>query len=141
MFPGWFDRCWTEYTDHRLKDRKRVDYALDRSDVYPPGGSPRIGEHRTLMRRCQLCADRWYPPQYLRGHGVCEECAAAMDVPLTDERTHVPSSSSPTANALRHLEHYRIRLVEPRLPAEDDASLRQEIARYLGSRSSRFNAP
>ena len=126
----WFDRCWAEVAAGRLKARKRLDAALDHALLYPPGGASRPERHRTLMRRCGGCGARWYPPQYVRGCGICEDCAAALDAPRTDERTHLPSTESPTAEALRQLAHYQVRLVEPRLPAEDEASLRREIAAY-----------
>ena len=44
---AWFDRCWAEFDAGRLKDRKRPDHALDRAEIYPPGGSPRPGLPRT----------------------------------------------------------------------------------------------
>jgi hypothetical protein len=127
----WFDRCWAEVAGGRLKDRKRLDHALDRAAIYPPGGSPRAGQHRTLMRRCRQCGGRWHPPQYLRGCGLCEDCVAAIDAPLTDERNHVSTTASPTAEVLRQLAHHQVRLAEPRLPAEDEAALKREIAAYL----------
>ncbi len=127
---AWFDRCRAEFESGRLKDRKRPDHALDRATIYPPGGSPRPGEHRSLMRRCVQCSHRWYPPQYLRSGGMCEDCIAALCVPLTDEKTHVRSTESPTAVTFRLLEHYQIRLIEPRLPAEDEATLKRQIAAH-----------
>ena len=129
----WFDRCWAEFDANRLKDRKRVDHALDRAEIYPPGGTPRRGVHRTLMRRCKLCTHRWHPPQYVRSCGICEDCIAARQAPLTDEKTHVRSTESPTSETLRLLEHYQIRLVETRLPAEDEASLKNQIAAFLNN--------
>ena len=127
---GWFERCWGEFDSGRVKDRKKPDHALDRAEIYPPGGSPRRGQHRTLMRRCSHCDRRWMPPQYVRGSGMCEDCAAGMDVPVTDEKTHVYSPESPTAETLRLLGQYQIRLIEPRLPAEDETTLRRQIADY-----------
>jgi hypothetical protein len=128
----WFDRCWEEFAEGRLKDRKRIDHALNRAEVYPPGGIPRRGLHRTLMRRCILCGGKWLPPQYVRGCGLCEDCAADFDAPaVTDERTHVSTPGSPIAEALRAMEHYQVRLTESPLAAEDEASLRAEIDAYL----------
>ena len=127
---AWFDHCMAEFDAGRLKDRKRPDHALDRAKIYPPGGSPRRGGHRTLMRRCGQCKHRWFPPYYLRNCGVCEDCIAALQAPLTDEKTHVPSTESPSAVTFRLLEHYQIRLSEPRLPAEDEATLKRQIADY-----------
>jgi hypothetical protein len=130
----WFDRCWSAFSgdDRRARPAKRPDDALDRAAIYPPGG-----RRRTAMRRCIACGSRWYPPQYVRARsGLCEDCVAARqlpDGPPTDERTHVPSTQSPTAVAMRQLGYYRIRLVEPRLPAEDEASLRREIAASTAS--------
>ena len=128
---AWFDRCWAEFDAGRLKDRKRPDHALDRAEIYPPGGSPRPGLHRTLMRRCAECGNRWVPPQYLRNGMICEDCVAARSAPVTDEKTHVRSTESPTAETLRVLEHYQIRLVEPRLPTEDEATLKRQIAAFV----------
>ena len=141
----WFEVCWAEYRGGRLKDQKRADHALDRAKIYPPGGAPRrkaAGQPRpTLMRRCAACTGRWYPPQYIKGCGLCEECAAAVGVPVTDERTHVPSTHSPTAEALRRMEHYQTRIVESRLAAEDEASLRREIVEHTPRRPGNRAAP
>ena len=126
---SWFDRCWALQAAGRLRDLRRPDHALDRAAVYPPGGT-----HRTLMRRCLFCKGRWQPPYYLNQRGVCDDCAAAIGLPVTDERTHVRSTESPSARALQQLEHLRVRLIEPPLAAEDEASLRREIAAH-GARS------
>jgi hypothetical protein len=124
----WFDRCWSEFTDGRVRrSTKRPDVALDQARIYPPGG-----RRRTAMKRCIACGSRWYPPQYLRAcNRLCEDCAIAATLPpgpATSERTHIPSTQSPTAQAMRQLGYYRIRLVELPLAAEDEASLRREIA-------------
>ena len=123
----WFDRCWSELADSRAKCLKRPENALDYSGTYPPGG-----RRRTAMRQCAQCRSRWYPPQYVRRcNGLCEDCAIALSLPPgspTDHRSHVPSTQSATAKASHDLGYYRIRLIEARLPAEDEASLRREIA-------------
>jgi hypothetical protein len=134
----WFDRCWSAFNngdDRRARPTKRPDDALDRAAIYPPGG-----RRRTAMKRCIACGSRWYPPQYVRTRsGLCEDCVAARqlpDGPPTDERTHVPSTQSPTAVAMRQLGYYRIRLIELPLAAEDEASLRREIAASRASNAS-----
>jgi hypothetical protein len=128
----WFDRCWAVLIARRLKPIGRPDLALDYAGLYPPGGAPRPGRpHPTLMRRCKSCGCRWYPPQYVRQCGLCDDCAAADGAAFTDERTHRSSTHSPSAVAFRQLASGRVHLVEPPLPAEDERSLRQEIARHL----------
>jgi hypothetical protein len=118
--------------DGRARSTKRPDNALDVAGIYPPGG-----RRRTAMKRCIACGSRWYPPQYVRTRsGLCEDCVAARqlpDGPPTDERTHVPSTQSPTAVALRQLGYYRIHLIELPLAAEDESSLRREIAAASGA--------
>jgi hypothetical protein len=126
----WFEACWSAIAVGRVKARQRLDVALDNALLYPPGGSPRAATHPTLMKRCKRCGGKWYPPQYVRGCGICEDCSAAENLPLTSERNHVSSTHSITAEALQQLGHYRVRLVEPRLAAEDEQSLLKEIAAY-----------
>ena len=127
----WFARCWGEVAGRRLRGGAA---ALDRGGVYPPGG-----RRRTRMRQCERCGVMWYPPQYVRAEGAetrCEDCAAGEGVALTDERTHVTSSSSATVMALPLLAFFRVRLVEPELPAEDERSLRREIAEFVNGAKS-----
>jgi hypothetical protein len=128
----WFDRCLAVLMARRLKPRNRPDLALDIAGVYPPGGAPRSSRPRpTLMRRCKSCGCRWYPPQYVRQCGLCDDCAAALDAPFTDERTHRTSTESPSAVAFQQLGSSRAHLVELRLAVEDEPSLRREIAGHL----------
>ena len=119
----WLEVCSAELIDSD-PGRRRPAKRLDRKGIYPPGG-----RHLTKMVHCSACGKRWYPPNYV-GQDLCLDCAAGQDVPLTDERTHVTSTSSPTAIAFRQMELYHIRLIEPQLAAEDEASLRKQIAEY-----------
>lgn len=128
---SWFELCWRALQEGKLPAAGRVAVALERIALYPPGGTHRPGKRRTLMRRCKQCEKRWYPPQYIRGRGLCEDCIAGLDAPRTNEVTHVFSTVSPTAEAIRRLEVCKIHLAQPRLPAEDEASLRREIETYL----------
>jgi hypothetical protein len=124
----WLDRCWGYLVD-APRAGKRVDHMLSRAAIYPPGGA---GPGRTRIKRCMGCGVRWYPPQYVRGCGLCEECVAAMQVPNEPPSGNGDGAlSSPTGEAMRQLERLQVRLVERRLPAEDDASLRRQIAEYL----------
>ena len=127
----WFDHCWNALGAGRSSAIKRVDDALSRKLLYPPGGRRCPGVHRTLMRRCKGCKIRWLPPQYVRGCGLCEDCVADLQAPPS--APHVPGGATESAMAetLRQLAHYQVRLVEPSLPAEDEASLRREIDAYL----------
>jgi hypothetical protein len=121
----WFDRCWSAFVAGDLRNTNRADHALDRNQLYPPGGV-----RGTAMRRCVSCGSRWYPPQYVRAAcGLCDDCAAALQLsgPETDERTHVPSTESPSAVAFRQIGYFRVHLVQQRLAAEDESSLRREI--------------
>ena len=128
----WFDRCWAQLIARRRKPQSRPDLALDHAGLYPPGGVPRPRRpHPTLMRRCKSCGSRWYPPQYVRQCGLCDDCAAALDAPFTDEHTHRTTTESPSAVAFQQLGYSRVHLVEMQLAAEDERSLRREIARHL----------
>ena len=131
----WFELCRAEFVAGRLKERRRPENALDRAGLYPPGGRPRAGRRGTLMRRCITCYSRWQPPYYVGSGGMCEDCSAAIGVPLTDERTHVSTTSSPSAEVFAQLQHYQVRLIETRLLEEDEASLRREIAAHLSGAS------
>jgi hypothetical protein len=128
---SWFDCCWNVLRVGKLRAGGRVGVALERVGLYPPGGTHRVGKRKTLMRRCKQCEKCWYPPQYVRGCGLCEDCIAGLDAPRTHEVTHVFSTASPTTEAIRRLEVCKIHLTEPRLAAEDEGSLRREIEVYL----------
>lgn len=135
----WAERCWVELAaNSRLP--KRVDQVLDKAELYPPGGAPRRGRRGTLMRRCADCGVTWYPPQYIRRGRLCDDCAAAVGQPVTDEKTHVSSTSSPTAIALRDLAYFNLRLTEPRLPAEDNRSLRAVVANFKRRQKGRSSS-
>jgi hypothetical protein len=125
---AWLERCLTYLTEAPVK-LKRVDHVLARSEIYPPGGAGRGG---TRMKRCAGCGVRWYPPQYVKGCGLCEDCVAAMEAPIASAgRSDDRALSSPTGEAMRQLERLQVRLVECRLAAEDEHSLRRMIAEYL----------
>jgi hypothetical protein len=129
----WFDACRAALASGRVRATKQVAVCLDRGGLFPPGSSKVASRGRpgTLMRRCANCGSRWYPPQYISStSGVCQDCAAAADVPYSDERTHVSSTHSPSAAAIHALALRRERLVELRLEADDEASLRAEIAAH-----------
>ena len=126
---------WREVCEAVLVDRPlgiRVEPALNREQIYPPGGSG-----KTLMRRCKTCG-RWSPPYSFVGR-QCHDCAVAEGEPLTDERSHRSSTSSPTAMVMASLERHRVRLIEPRLPAADEKSLQKMIDRFLRTRKSQKN--
>lgn len=123
----WFDACWHALIAGRLRATQRVDVALDKAAIFPPGGTR--SRHPTAMRRCRACGSTWYPPQYVvTSSRLCLDCLAARSAPYTDERTHVPSTSSPSAAAIQAIAHRKQRLIELPLAAEDEASLRREIA-------------
>src|SRR3982751_5966120 len=75
---AWFDHCWAQVAARKIRAKGRIDHALDRARLYPPGGAPRpaahagraAADHPTLMQRCAACRSRWYPPQYVRGCGL-----------------------------------------------------------------------
>jgi hypothetical protein len=120
----WMEVCWAELVQGGDGVAKRPTVFLDRHGIYPPGG-----RRETRMVHCSACGKRWYPPNYVQGD-LCLDCAAGIGVPFTDEQTHVTSTSSPTAIALRQMEHYHVRLIESRLEAEDEATLRRQIDSY-----------
>lgn len=118
---------WREVCEAVLACRPegtRAEATLNHEGIYPPGGSG-----RTLMRRCGSCC-RWSPPYSFVGER-CHDCAVAEGEPLTDETSHRSSTSSPTAMVMAALERHRVRLVEPRLPAADEESLKKMIKRFL----------
>ena len=129
----WFDFCFTHVADGAVAPA-RAAKDLARLELYPPGGTARDGEHRTLMRRCASCGQRWYPPQYVSPHAVCEDCQIEKQEvrgPLTDHRTHISSTESPTAIALMAMQQRGVRLVQRRLLEDDEGALKRQIARYL----------
>lgn len=130
---AWFDFCFVQVAGGGVA-AARAAKDLARLGLYPPGGPARAGEHRTLMRRCRRCGGRWYPPQSVSRDAVCEDCqleAQEIRGPLTDHRTHVSSTESPTAVALMAMQQRGIRLVQRRLVDDDEAALKQQIARYM----------
>ncbi len=129
----WLDVCLAAIESGRIRPNQRIAASLDKARLYPPGGCPRPHTHRTLMRHCHHCGHKWYPPHYLHhknGPRFCEDCIAAAAVPYTDERTHTSTTASPSAAAIHELGLRRQRLIELRLPADDMASLRREIAAF-----------
>jgi hypothetical protein len=124
---AWLEVCLEVLRQAGESSGARSGKILDRAAVYPPGG-----RRRTCMVHCRSCGKRWYPPNYVAMER-CLDCLAGDGVAITDERTHVSSTSSPTAVALREMEMRRVRLIEMRLPAEDEATLRRQIAEYRPS--------
>src|SRR5947209_7817982 len=87
----WFDACWQAIATGRIRATQRLEVALDKAAVFPPGGTK--SPHPTLMRRCRDCGSTWYPPQYVaRASNLCQDCLAAAAAPYSDERTHVSST-------------------------------------------------
>ena len=138
---AWFDECWAAVCKGRVSLKRALRQEIDRIGLYPPGGSGNDSSEcatpsrrPTLMRRCHAC-DAWYPPQYLRGDTRCEDCHAASEIPRelaqTDHRTHRTTTSSPTAMALRQLEHYGLRLIQRRLIKANPGTLTRQVKRYL----------
>ena len=122
----WLEVCWEAVCFGGTAAGERPEAYLERNAIYPPGGRRKRG-----MRRCVECGGRWCPPYYVAEEGaVCVDCSVGHGLVVTDEKTHVSSTSSPTAVALERMESLRIRLVESRLAAEDEASLMGEIADY-----------
>jgi hypothetical protein len=130
----WLDVCWDAVCCGGATAGERPEGFLDHHTVYPPGG-----RRRTRMRRCRRCGGRWFPPQYVAGEAeVCMDCMAGDDVPETDEKNHVSTTSSPTAVALQRLEQMKIRLIEMYVPSADEASLRREIEEFQRAEAGRL---
>jgi hypothetical protein len=127
----WLEACWASLVAAGVSATLKPSGYLDRTGVYPPGG-----RRGTRMVHCHACGKRWYPPHYVQVD-LCLDCAAGQNVPITDEQTHVSSTSSPTAIALRQMEMYHVRLIEPRLAAEDEATLRRQIAEHQAAKSKK----
>src|ERR1700722_1238224 len=103
----WLETCWASLLESGISAVRKPAGYLDRTGIYPPGG-----QQHTCMVHCSNCGKRWYPPHYVQ-RDLCLDCAAGQNAPITDEHTHVSSTSSPTAIALRQMEMYHVRLIEP----------------------------
>jgi hypothetical protein len=124
---SWLEVCWEAVCCGGDAAVRAPEAFLLRHAIYPPGGASR----RRGMRRCKSCGGRWYPPQYVGGSaGICADCLVGRDVPLTDEGSHVSTTSSPTAAAMQRMDQMRVRLIEARLPSEGEGALRREIAAF-----------
>jgi hypothetical protein len=124
---SWLEVCWDAVCcggDAAVRD---PEWFLRRHTVYPPGGVSR----RRGMRRCTSCG-RWCPRPYLATEErVCQDCVATLGIEVeTDERTHVSTTSSPSAIAIRRMEALRVQLVAARLAPEGEAALVREIATF-----------
>lgn len=127
---------------------------LHRTGIYPPADpAPRKPKRRrpTLMRRCETCDDRFFPPQYLgrrwdedgQLHRRCAECGAIAALPPEQrdrDYTNFVTTESPSAIAIQELERRGLMISEPSVRAgtgndvrrrgmasEDDADLLEEI--------------
>jgi hypothetical protein len=78
--------------------------------VFPPGGA------RTAMIRCAAC-DIHTPPQMIE-EGQC-----------LDHADHTGWGPSPSAQAIRGLQYFNLRMSELELPPESPAALRREVRR------------
>ena len=131
---AWLEVCLEVIGAAGESSGGRPGKILDRAAVYPPGGRRRTG-----MVHCRSCGKRWYPPNYVAMER-CLDCVAGDGVPVTDERTHLSSTSSPTAIALREMEMRKVRLIEMRLPADDEATLRRQIADFRTAKNGETSA-
>ncbi len=111
---------WVEAQFRNVLERDARGQAIIRRfhdpTVFPPGGS------RTAMIRCPAC-DIFMPPGAFE-EGVC-----------LDHAEHEGWGPSPSAEAIRGLQHRNLRLLETELPPESASALRREIQEQQESHS------
>jgi hypothetical protein len=109
---------WVDSTIKRFEDTKAdgttIVYRFHDPKSFPPAADT------TPMVRCPECG-RIVPPNSLEG-GRCMDHQPA--------RLHDAYGSSPSANCIRQLQHFNLRLDAYRLEPESKAALQREIRKF-----------